>query len=340
MSKKIISKLIKLKLLILISILFSSPSYAAKRTYACVFDPVGRTGDIFTVAQDMANDFLSLGVDLKLYPYHSESIAIRDFKMGLCDAMVITGMRANEFNKFTFTLEALGGVRNYDDLLLILNTINQPKAASLMQQGPYEVAGIFPAGAIYTFLSDRKISSIAEIKDRRMIVLHGDLITNYMSKELGVKPVFGDTTNFANKFKRGEVDIVFSPAAIYEPFELEKGIDKGGGVITTPTAQLTLQVIIKRDQYPAEIAQKARQIVAQNWYGRAMQIIEDSESKIKPDYWIKLPAAQQKEFDTILRNARIKMRNDGIYDPRMLKLLLKVRCKSNPKADECINPVE
>lgn len=321
-------------------LLISVSVQAAKRSYVCVFDPVGRDGDVFTLAEDLATDFLDLGVNLKLYPYSTESLAIQDFKGGLCDAVVITGMRSREFNRFSSTIEAIGAIKSYPDLITLLNTLSQPKAGRFFTQGSYEVAAIFPAGGVYPFLANRKWNSLNDLKSRRVIVMHGDEVSPYMIKELGARPVFGDTTTFARKFKRGQVDVIFSPAVVYEPFELEEGIRKQGGIINQPIMYLTLQMIVRKNAFPEGFGQKARQRVTNDWYDRALKIIQDSERKIDKKYWISPSQERVSEVQDVLRNARVKMRDKGIYDGTMLKILRKLRCKKAPTAKECINPLE
>ena len=42
----------------------------------------------------------------------------------------------------------------------------------------------------------------------------------------------------------------------------------------------------------------------------------------------------------MLRDVRIKLRDEGVYDGKMLKLMRKLRCKNNPVAAECVEKLE
>ncbi|MEL0027698.1 MAG: putative solute-binding protein, partial [Perlucidibaca sp.] len=40
------------------------------------------------------------------------------------------------------------------------------------------------------------------------------------------------------------------------------------------------------------------------------------------------------------REARVQLTKEGFYDPKMMSLLKKVRCKIDPSAAECADNVE
>ncbi|MEH6562999.1 MAG: putative solute-binding protein, partial [Marinobacter sp.] len=112
----------------------------------CVFDPVGANGPLFAITKTFQPVALKNGIKLNLSAYTDEKVAAEDFKAGQCDAMLLTGTRAREFNKFTGSLEAMGAVPGEEEMRLLYNTLSQPNARPLMIDGPYEVAGVFPAG--------------------------------------------------------------------------------------------------------------------------------------------------------------------------------------------------
>src|SRR5690606_33689386 len=78
-----------------------------KRTI-CVWDPIGRAGPIFQAAMDQKPKAAAFGVDLNMVPYTDEAIAVADLKANRCDAALISGMRARNFNTFTGTTDAIG----------------------------------------------------------------------------------------------------------------------------------------------------------------------------------------------------------------------------------------
>lgn len=303
-------------------------SFASKATqkthYLCVFDPVGRNGDIYSVAKDIALDFLNLGVKLNLYPYSTESAAKADFRAGLCDAVALTGIQAREYNRFSTTLEAFGAIENYSNLKKLLSTLAQPKAGKLFLENGLEVAGIYPAGAVYMYSNDKNIKRPQDFSDKRFFVSHGEKTGYAFVDKLGAQPVAGDTTNFASRFKRGRVDVTFSPAAVTEALELDKGMEEKGGVIKLPVWMLTLQVIIKPEKFDKGFGQQAREL-SLDYFDKAISIATASEQKLAP-YWVELNDADHTEWQYFFKQVRDDMEQAGVYDSRMLRLLKRLKC--------------
>ena len=326
-------------MLVVVALLLSVQAQAAKKQYVCVFDPVGRDGDVFSMAKDIATEFLTLGVDLKLYPYTTEASAVQDLKAGLCDAAILTGLKVRQFNKFSATLEAVGAIEDYDALRVVLQTLTQPKAGKLFVEGDYEVAGVFPAGAVFIFLRNREWVTVDSMRGRRIIVMYGDKVSSSMVAQVGGEAVNADTSTFANKFKRGRADVVFAPAAVYEPLEMYKGLEPDGGIITQPITQLTLQIVTRKAAFPEGFGQQAREAILE-WYDLAVEIALRAESKIEKQFWVRPPKHEVDTFQEAVRVARIRLRDEGVYDARMLRILRKLRCRKSPEAYECKHPEE
>lgn len=325
-------KIIQLAVLMLV---FSSGAYANKTHYLCVFDPVGRNGDVYSMAKDIALDFLSLGVKLSLYPYSTESAAKADFRAGLCDAVALTGIHAREYNKFTSSIEAIGAISNYEDMWTVVSTLAQERVAPLFTEGGFEVAGIYPAGAMYVFLKDKNIKAPEDFAGIRMITLYKDKISHAIVKSLGAVAVNGDTTNFAAKFKRGRVDVISAPAAVTEALELDKAMQPNGGVIDIPLWMLTLQVVIRPEKFAPGFGQQARELSLDYFDTVINGIVKKAEQKLQ-GYWITTDDQLKQQWQPIFAKLRSDMAAEGEYDPRMLKLLEKLRCRSHPESDECI----
>ena len=160
-----------------------------------------------------------------------------------------------------------------------------------------------------------------------------------MVAQVGGKAVNADTSTFANKFKRDRADVVFAPAAVYEPLELYKGLEPDGGIITQPINQLTLQMVTRKGAFPEGFGQQAREVVL-DWFDQTIEVALKAESKIEKQFWVRPPKHEVEEFNEALRLARIRLRDEGIYDARMLKILRKLRCRKTPEAKECIRPEE
>jgi hypothetical protein len=300
----------------------------------CVFDPVGTQGDAFSMMKDFKLIVSRWGVNVDLRAYTDERVAAEDFKAGQCDGAIITGLRGRQFNHFTGSVDSVGSIPNYTEMRAVVELLSSPKSASLMVSGPYEIAGIVPLGAAYVFVRDRSINSIQKAAGKKIAVLDWDKSQAKMVQQLGAQPVSSDITNFAGKFNNGQVDIIAAPAIIYRPFELSKGLGTKGAVYRFPLVQITANLIIRKDKFPAGFGQKCRDYIATQ-LDRAFSIIKKTESEIDEHYWLDISPKDQLDYSKLMREARIQLTQDGTYDKRMMELLKRVRCKYNPVAAEC-----
>ncbi|MGP0171958.1 putative solute-binding protein [Pseudomonas sp. NCHU5208] len=322
--------------------LFSLALGAAPQAFAqkiCVFDILGAQGDIYSIMKDYQLAANNFGASIELKPYTDEKIAAEDFKAGQCDGVMIMGLRARQFNKFTGSLEALGALPSYAALKTVITTLSAPKASKFMINGPYEVAGIVPMGAAYLFVNDRTIDNISKLSGKKFAIMDYDNAQAKMVQRIGAQPVASDVTNFAGKFNNGSVDVVGAPAAAYKPLELQKGMGERGGVARFPVLQLTYQLVIRPDRFPEGFGQKSREY-ALGQYDRAMSIVKQSESEIDNRYWIDIPPEDMEKYTVMLREARISLTDEGIYDKRMMAVMKRVRCQLNPADAECAQNLE
>jgi hypothetical protein len=312
---------------------------SAETVKTCVFDVIGANGDFYNIVKDYALEMKAHGVDMQLKPYTDEGVAVGDFRAGQCDAVAATDIRIRPFNRFTGTISAVGALPTYNNLKTLLATLAQPRAASLMRDGEYEVLGIFPAGAGYLFVDDRSIDTAAELAGKRMATLEYQKDAVHMVNHVKATVVPSDITNFAGKFNNGSVDAAYAPAFAYEALELYKGIGDKGGIVDYPLAQLTLQLVARDDVLSDEKAQKARE-VAWGMFPQAMNLIERQEAAIPDKQWIRIPEEDITGYQEMFRENRLQLR-DGtggareVYHPKMLGLMSKIRCASNPTATEC-----
>lgn len=329
---------------ILLTALISAPNAFAddgKRT-VCVFDPVGNSGDITNIMKDFELKTRAWGASFDIKAMSDEGIIANEFKAGKCDAAVITGIRTREFNRFSATIEAVGAIKDQKTMLTALNSLmSLPKenAQKVYRNGPYEVVGIMPAGSIYAFLRDRSWDSIDKIQGKKITVMEGDRASFEMVRDTGGTPVMATTTNFAGKFNNGSVDITFSPAAAYEPLELYRGLGDKGGIADYVFSQLTIQMLIRWERFPDDFGVKARKTSLEN-FDMAFDYINKARAGIDAKYWVKINPNDIPGYDEMMRQSRIALMKKGIYDPKMLRILRIIRCKSNPTAGECTEKLE
>ncbi len=318
--------------------LFMAQTALASITY-CVYDPIGAQGQAFGMARDYALAAKTWGVDLTLRAYTDERVAAEDFKAGQCDAVAITGLRARQFNPFIGSIDSIGAVPSYKHLRMVIQTLANPRVASSLVSGPYEVVGIVPLGAAYVMVRDRTINSVEKAAGKKIAVLDYDRSQARMVQQLGASPVASDITNFASKFNNGQVDIIAAPGIAYKPFELHKGLTPNGAVYRFPLIQLTANMVIRKDKFPADFGVKSRAYVLSQ-LDLAERLIASAEKDIPSNFWMDLSAEDVEKYNQMMKEARMQITKEGFYDPRMMSLLKRIRCQVTPAAAECADKTE
>lgn len=300
----------------------------------CVWDLLGEQGDAASNMKDYVLAARAWGANFKMKVYTNEGVAADDFKAGQCDAVLMTGLRGRQFNQFTGSIDSVGGVPSYTHMRDVIDLLANPKLASRMVSGPYEMAGAVPIGAAYAFVNDRAINSLDKAAGKKIAVLDWDKSQAEMVKIVGAVPVSSDLTTYAGKFNNGQVDILFAPIPMYKPMELYKGLGTKGGIARFPVMQLTLQIQIRRDKFPADFGQKSREYVS-GQVPRFFGIIRNTEREVDPKHWMHVPLSDRNGYEKIMREMRIHLTKSGYYDARMMTLLKRIRCKREPDAAEC-----
>lgn len=338
---KLSSKKLKFALAIAVSFFVITSSVQAemvKRTY-CVWDPIGANGPLFNLMKTTKTVALKWGVELDLKAYTDEKVVAEDFKAKQCDAVLVSGTKARDFNKFTGSLDAIGALPSDEAMRMLLETLASPKAAKLLTNGRYEVAGILPAGSVYLFSRDREIDTVGELQGKKIGTLEHDKAAVHMVRHVGASVVGTTTANFAGKFNNGSVDMVPAPAAAYMPLELYKGVGDKGSVFSYKLSQFNFQTIIHVDRFPEGFGQKMRDFSATR-YDEAYEIIAQAESEIGEQLWTHPSTKEAEAYAAMFRSVRISLRDDGVYDGKALKLMRKVRCKQSPSNAECAEKTE
>jgi hypothetical protein len=302
---------------------------------ACVFDLMGGMGDTFTLAKDFALQAQRAGVMLRLKPYTSEGVALDDFKAGQCDAVMMTNLRARQLNKFTGSVDALGAVPTQEELRSVIDLLMSPKSASRMVSGAYEVVAMIPLGAVYPFVDDRNINTLAKAAGKKIAVFDWDTTQARLVQRIGAQPVSADITNFAGKFNNGQVDIIAAPAIAFRPLELYRGLGTRGAIVNMPFMQITAVMVIRRDRFRDGDGQKLRDL-ADKMIDPAFAMIKKAEDDIPPQYWSRVPKVDIDGYFKLMREARVDLTKEGDYDPDMMHFLKRVRCRYNPDDAECI----
>lgn len=310
------------------------------RTYRiCVWDIFGRSGPIFAAAQEQRRKIIQYGLNVEMVPYTSESVMVEELKSGTCDAALMSGLRARLFNQYTGTLDSIGGFPERSQMRLALQLMADPRSAEQMVSGDYVVMGIAPGGAAHVFVNDRAINTLAKASGKRVVVLDYDPTQARMIAGVGATPVVADIVNAPNMFNTGVVDVLAAPLAAYEVLELYKGLAPDGGIIDLPLTHITMQLIGRRDVIPNELAQFVREAFFEG-FDEIISRVAMEEQKVPDKWWISIPEGDRVEYERMMQNARLQLRDEGYYSGAMLTLQRKIRCRADSSREECTNPVE
>ena len=311
---------------------------AQAKVNVCVFDLLGKAGESFKMMEEWALMSKTWGADVNLLPYQDEAKVEKDFKEGVCDAFYMTSMRARAYNKFAGSIDALGGVPSnaiaQKAIAYVLDSRNNKRLITKVASETYEVAGIGQIGSAYIFVKDRSVNTVEKVKGKKFAILHYDRAQKQMVERIGAIPVMADISNFIRKFNSNEVDIVAAPAYAFKPLEIYKGLGAKGGMIDFPVVNVTADLVLRQDQFPAGYAAKSR-----SWFvkqlPKSFAMVKRMEAEIPSKYRIPLSKEEKTDYQKLLREGRMDLTDQGIYDSTMMTVLKKARCTVEMTNFEC-----
>jgi hypothetical protein len=328
----------------------SCSAHAAQKL--CVFDFLGTSGDMYSMAKDYVLAMQHYGADLELRAFVNEAQATEEFKNGNCDGLVASAFRTRQFNSVAASTDSLGATTilrdgrvdvkaTYEVLRKLIQTYASvsPQVTKLMTNGIYEVGGITPAGAAYPFVNDKRINSVEALAGKRIAAFDYDKAQAVMIQRIGAIPVSADVTNLHTKFNNGLVDMIAVPTLAYKPLELYKGLGTKGGVGRFPIMVATYQMVFRRTKFPEGYGEWSRAY----WLGqfdRVLQLIHTGDASIPPSQWVEISTEDAYKYTLMLRESRIALAQQGLYDKRGLKVLKRIRCHVNPADSECTTKSE
>src|SRR5690554_518249 len=177
----------------------------------CVFDIIGNVGPVMGAMRDWSTAAMEWGIEAELIPFTNEAIAAEDLKAGKCDAALMTGIRGRDFNRYSGTLDSIGGIPTIDHIRILLQVLAHPSSAGNVGNDSFSLMGVAPAGAAYIFVNDRQINTLSKAAGKKVAVLEYDKTQSILVSQIGATPVASDVTNFSTKFNNGIVDVIAAP---------------------------------------------------------------------------------------------------------------------------------
>ena len=309
----------------------------AKQT-VCVFDLLGKAGDTFKVTEEWAVMAKSWQADIRLIPYQDEAKAQNDFDAGRCDAVYMTSMRARKYNRFAGSIDAIGGVTSnhvaQKAISFALDKRNKRRLLATVDNQKYEVAGILQFGLAYVFVHDRNLNTIEKAKGKKFAYLHYDVAQKVIVDSLEMVSVPSEISDFVKKLNSNQVDVIAAPAYAYKPLEIERGIASGGAMFSFPVVNITGDLIIRPEKFPTNFGIRSRE-----WFvtqlPKSFAMVKRLENEIPAKYKLKLPKEDEVRYQQILRDGRISLTKQGVYDPIIMSVLKRARCTIERTSFEC-----
>lgn len=302
----------------------------------CVWDVMGTQGPIYNSTVDQQLRMRHYGINVDVRAYSNEQDVVDKLINGECDTAVMSGAKARQFNPYTSSIEALGGVPTQQHMKVLLQVLASPQAAKKMVHNEFVILGIVPIGAnhVFTREGEGKTPNMKRTFKGTAAVVADDVSQQPLFKALSIDTKQESThAKAAGLFNRGEADLVISPLVGHAMFGLSAG-NKHGHIIENPVSQMTLQVVSKTHLVPPEVAQLFREdlFLKLNLLNREVEkVVKDIPAEKK----VSLPARDAEKFESMLEKVRTDLTRKGVYDKSMMKLQRKVRCKLDPSLSEC-----
>ena len=313
-------------------------SIVQAKQQVCVFDLLGKAGESYKFLEEWALVSKKWGAQVQLISFQDEDLADKTFQNDKCDAVYMTSMRARTYNKFAGSIDALGGVPSnkiaQKAVEYVLDPRNTKRMTTTLQGDSYEVAGIGLIGSAYIFVKDRSLNSIEKVQGKKFAILHYDRAQRVMVERVGAVPVMSDISNFIKKFNTGEVDVVAAPAYAYKPLEIEKGLGSKGAMLNFPVVNVTADLIVRPERFPAQFGEQSRQWFLQK-IPQSFAMVQRLEAAIPSKIKMQLSKEDKEKYQRLLREGRIDLTKQGIYDPGMMRVLKKARCTVERTNFEC-----
>lgn len=304
----------------------------------CVFDLLGKSGESYQLMEEWALAAKEWQADITLIPFQDEALVDRRLREGKCDAAYMTSMRARNYNKFAGSIDAIGGVTSnaiaQKAISYVLDKRNKHRMVTAQNGANYEVVGIVQIGLAYLFVRDKNLNSIEKVRGTKFAILQYDAAQKIMVESVGAQPIPSEITDFVKKFNSGQVDAIAAPAYAYKPLEIGKGVGGKGAMFTFPVVNVTGDLIARSDKFPTDFGIKSRawflQQLPQN-FAMIKQLEMGVPSKIKMNF----SAEDKIKYQKILRDGRLSLTKQGVYDATMMSVLKRARCTVERTNFEC-----
>lgn len=300
----------------------------------CVWDVLGKQGPIYTTTIDQALRMRHYGITMHVAAYTDEQEVVDKLKSGECDTSIMSGAQAKQFNDFTGSIEALGGVPSRKHMKYLMQVLASTHAHKKMQQGDYHIVGVIPIGVNYLFTHEGKKPTLKRTFNGKASIVNSDVSQKALFDAFGMKIIPGkNTAAAAGAYNLADADVVMAPLVGYNMFNLGTGL-KHGSIIDYPLSQMTLQVVSRVDTIPPEVGQFLREdlFIKLNMMYRE---VEKNSREVPREKMVKFSPREEQLLDTKIAAIRQQVTEEGGYNKGMMNLQRKIRCKIDKSRQEC-----
>lgn len=308
------------------------------RTF-CIWDPIGKAGPIATAAKDQVLRSLHYGMQLTIDVFQNEQEMVDTFvSKKACDAILVRGATAQRFNRFLATTEAPGALPDRQHLQLLAQVLAKPEIAEHMTNAQYTALGLVTIGYSRLYADSAEKASLNSLDGKSVSVADTDTGFVRLVDTLRGRTRTADMPATVQTFTNELTEFMIAPDISYLAMANGRTGQETRG-LAMPLGQSTLQLIGHSDRFPPGLAQILREdfLFKFNSYAR---MLDKELGNIPTSFWINPSSADMATLNENAQKIRLTLRNEGYYDPVMLRLARKIRCRFSPDESECKNPVE
>lgn len=306
-------------------VFISNAAWAGKNVTICVFDVMAAAGDTVSLMRDFSLVAKRWDVDFTTRVFTDEKEIQTAYNNKECQAMVLPDFAVRDYNHFMSSFSAVGSIQSNQMANAIIRALSSPKAAHLMVEKQHEVAGIIPIGSVFVMNNNRQMTKLSDAIGKRFMALENDPVYFRMIEAFGAKPVIVSLAKYGSVFNSGGADIIAAPAALYQPFELYRGIGNTGAAVRYPVLYLSLNLVIDPKVFPVGFGQRSR-----NWFvgqlPRLLDNIKSIEQQIPEKTWQDISVEEKNAYGKLMREMRRRFVADGTYNARMLAIVQRTQC--------------
>lgn len=303
-----------------------------KRTF-CIWDPLGKGGPIASATNDQILRSLHYGLDLHIEVFQSEDTLVNSFTSDdKCDAMLVRGSTAIQFNRFLGTVEAPGALPGRDHLYLLAQVLAKPDLAARFTEDGYTALGLVTLGGSHLYARSADLATTAAIRSAAVAIPYSDRGNARFAEELGGHPQSAGLLPTVQAFTTGANTLMVAPDIGF--LIMAGSANPETRAMATPVAQSTLQLIGKADRFPTGLAQILREdfLFRFNNYAR---LLDKELANFPQGFWVTTPPEVIAQIESTALDVRLALRDNGYYDPFMLRLARKIRCRFDATRSEC-----